>query len=147
MDRAIGHRDDRAPQGEIEVSGAHGGANRDWVIRRIQGAPSNLGHELARSTIAQILKPHGIERTPERFRATHHWPETSAASFVPHVRAVVDSTANTHWRGDSQANAIRRPESVPDPTLKISMKAGNGAVRRLPMRTPPMVFPVREKHR
>ena len=29
--------------------------NRDWGYRRIQGALSNLGHELARSTIAQIL--------------------------------------------------------------------------------------------
>ena len=31
------------------------GANRDWGYRRIQGALSNLGHEIARSTIAEIL--------------------------------------------------------------------------------------------
>src|ERR1700693_5915891 len=30
--------------------------NRDWGYRRIQGALFNLGHELARSTIAEILK-------------------------------------------------------------------------------------------
>jgi putative transposase len=30
--------------------------NRDWGYLRIQGALSNLGHELARSTIANILK-------------------------------------------------------------------------------------------
>ncbi len=35
--------------------------NRDWGYRRIQGALSNLGHKLARSTIAQILERHGIE--------------------------------------------------------------------------------------
>jgi hypothetical protein len=29
--------------------------NRDWGYRRIEGALSNLGHEIARSTIAQIL--------------------------------------------------------------------------------------------
>lgn len=29
--------------------------NRDWGYRRIQGALSNLGHKLARSTIADIL--------------------------------------------------------------------------------------------
>ena len=42
--------------------------NRDWGYRRIQGALSNLGHELARSTIAQILERHGIEPAPERIR-------------------------------------------------------------------------------
>src|SRR5712675_2304292 len=34
--------------------------NRDWGYRRIQGALSNLGHEIARSTIAGILERHGI---------------------------------------------------------------------------------------
>jgi hypothetical protein len=35
--------------------------NRDWGYRRIQGgALSNLGHEIARSTIAAILERHGI---------------------------------------------------------------------------------------
>src|SRR6187200_2387028 len=34
--------------------------NRDWGYRRIQGAFSNLGHDMARSTIAQILEWHGI---------------------------------------------------------------------------------------
>jgi transposase len=40
--------------------------NRDWGYRRIQGALSNLGHEIARSTIADILQRHGIEPAPER---------------------------------------------------------------------------------
>src|SRR5712692_4589338 len=40
--------------------------NRDWGYRRIQGASSNLGHELAPSTIAEILEGHGIEPAPER---------------------------------------------------------------------------------
>jgi hypothetical protein len=34
--------------------------NRDWGYRRIHGALSNLRHELARSTIADILKRHGF---------------------------------------------------------------------------------------
>ena len=42
--------------------------NRDWGYRRIQGALSNLGHKLARSTIAEILERHGIEPAPERTR-------------------------------------------------------------------------------
>ena len=34
--------------------------NRDWGYRRIQGALSNLGHEIAGSTIAEILKRYLI---------------------------------------------------------------------------------------
>ena len=48
--------------------------NRDWGCRRIEGALSNLGHEVARSTIAQILERHGIEPAPERIRKTT-WKE------------------------------------------------------------------------
>ena len=36
--------------------------NRDWGYRRIQGALSNLGHEIARSTIAAILGRHASSR-------------------------------------------------------------------------------------
>jgi transposase InsO family protein len=62
--------------------------NRDWGYRRIQGALSNLGHELARSTIAEILERHGIEPVPERSRKTtwkefltRHWELIVAADF------------------------------------------------------------------
>ena len=62
--------------------------NRDWGYRRIQGALSNLGHEIARSTIAEILERHGIEPAPERCRKTtwkeflsRHWELIVAADF------------------------------------------------------------------
>ena len=55
--------------------------NRDWGYRRIQGALSNLGHELARSTIAQILERHGIEPAPERIRKTT-WQEFLASAGI-----------------------------------------------------------------
>ena len=48
--------------------------NRTWGYRRIQGAIANLGHILAHSTIANILKGHGIEPAPERTRKTT-WKE------------------------------------------------------------------------
>jgi putative transposase len=48
--------------------------NRDWGYRRIQGALANLGHEVARGTIANILKQHGLEPAPERERKTT-WKE------------------------------------------------------------------------
>jgi putative transposase len=44
--------------------------NRSWGYRRIQGALTNLGHMLARTTIANILQRHGIEPAPERSRKT-----------------------------------------------------------------------------
>ena len=63
--------------------------NRDWGYRRIQGALSNLGHEIARSTIADILQRHGIEPAPERNRKTtwreflgRHWELIVAADFL-----------------------------------------------------------------
>src|SRR5437899_7064519 len=52
--------------------------NRDWGYRRIQGALSNLGHEIARSTIAEIRKRHGIEPAPERRRKTT-WKECASS--------------------------------------------------------------------
>ena len=48
--------------------------NRDWGYRRILGAISNLGHNLGRGTIANILKTYGIEPAPERLRKTT-WKE------------------------------------------------------------------------
>ena len=62
--------------------------NRGWGYDRIQGALSNLGHELAPGTIANILKRHGIETAPERSRKTtwkefltRHWDQIVATDF------------------------------------------------------------------
>ena len=56
--------------------------------RRLQGALSNLGHEVARSTIAEILRRHGVAPAPERTRRTswkeflaRHWDLLVAADF------------------------------------------------------------------
>jgi putative transposase len=62
--------------------------NRTWGYRRIQGAIANLGHVLAYTTIANILKRHGIEPAPERNRRTtwkefldRHWDQLIATDF------------------------------------------------------------------
>lgn len=62
--------------------------NRTWGYRRLQGAISELGHKLARSTIAAMLRKHGIEPAPERSRKTtwkeflsQHWEFIVAADF------------------------------------------------------------------
>jgi putative transposase len=67
--------------------------NRGWGYRRIQGAIANLGHILAHTTVANILKRHGIEPAPERNRKTtwkefldRHWDQLVAAdSFTVEV--------------------------------------------------------------
>jgi putative transposase len=59
--------------------------NRDWGYRRIQGALANLGREIARGTIANILKEHGLEPAPERERKTT-WKE-----FLSRHREVIAS--------------------------------------------------------
>jgi putative transposase len=62
--------------------------NGSWGYRRIQGALSNLGHKLARSTIADVLRRHGIEPAPERSHKitwneflAQHWELIVAADF------------------------------------------------------------------
>jgi putative transposase len=62
--------------------------NRDWGYRRILGALSNLAHTIARGTVANLLKQHGIEPSPERNRKTtwkefltRHWELIVAADF------------------------------------------------------------------
>jgi putative transposase len=62
--------------------------NRKWGYRRIQGALSNLGHDLASSTISEILERNGMEPAPERSRKTtwkeflsQHWELIVAADF------------------------------------------------------------------
>jgi transposase InsO family protein len=62
--------------------------NRTWGYWRIQGAIANLGHVLARTTIANILKRHGIEPAPDRNRQTtwkefldRHWEQLVASDF------------------------------------------------------------------
>jgi putative transposase len=44
--------------------------NRSWGYTRIQGALANLGHKVARGTIANILRANGIEPAPERDKHT-----------------------------------------------------------------------------
>ena len=62
--------------------------NRDWGYTRIRGALANLGHRVARGTIANILKQNGIEPAPERLNKTTwreflqaHWEVLAATDF------------------------------------------------------------------
>ena len=72
------------------------GENPTWGYTRIQGALKNLGHRIGRSTIARILKAHGLPPAPTRptswqtfLRA--HWGAISGADFF--------ATEVWTWRG------------------------------------------------
>jgi putative transposase len=60
--------------------------NPTWGYSRIQGAISDLGHQVGRTTVSRILKREGIKPAPERpsswsafIKAT--WGECAAADF------------------------------------------------------------------
>ena len=40
--------------------------NRSWGYKRIVGALDNVGHQVSRETVANILKRHGMAPAPER---------------------------------------------------------------------------------
>ena len=63
--------------------------NPSWGYTRIRGALANLGHQVGRGTIANILKEHGVEPAPERDAHTRwstflkaHWECLTAADFL-----------------------------------------------------------------
>jgi HTH-like domain len=60
--------------------------NPTWGYTRIQGALKNVGHRVGRSTIARVLKAHGLPPVPQRptswqtfLRA--HWGAIAGADF------------------------------------------------------------------
>jgi transposase InsO family protein len=62
--------------------------NHSWGYDRIQCALKNLGHKVAATTIANILKRYGIEPAPERRKKTTwrtflkaHWETFAAVDF------------------------------------------------------------------
>ncbi len=62
--------------------------NRGWGYTRIQGGLANLDHRVARGTIANILREHGVEPAPDRVTKTTwreflntRWDVLAAADF------------------------------------------------------------------
>ena len=75
--------------------------NPRWGYTRIQGALYNLGHEVGRGTIENVLKREGIEpppegggRTPWSVFLKAHWRSMVAADFFT-AEGVVPA-----WVGD-----------------------------------------------
>lgn len=63
--------------------------NSSWGYRRIQGAVGNLGYQICESTVANVLKNHGIEPAPDRDTngswktfLKSHWESLAAIDFT-----------------------------------------------------------------
>ncbi len=52
--------------------------NPSWGYTRLRGALYNLGHEVARNTIKNILLAHGLEPAPERGRLPARSPDLNS---------------------------------------------------------------------
>ncbi len=89
------HRSKRGPgrpgvMKEIEKHIVHfARANPSWGYRRIEGALANLGHHVARTTVANLLRKNGIDPAPERGGRTSwrtflgaHWSTIAAIDFT-----------------------------------------------------------------
>ena len=68
--------------------------NPSWGYTRIQGALTNVGHRVARSTVASILKAEGIPPSRERPTAWRtflraHWVAANGAKRGPRVGTVL----------------------------------------------------------
>lgn len=61
----------------------------NWGYSSIRDRLANLGHRVSRSTIANVLKEHGLDPAPKRGRKTSwtsfikaHWPSLAATDFT-----------------------------------------------------------------
>jgi len=104
--------------------------NPGWGYTRIQGALRNLGHRVARTTIAKILKNAGLSPMPDRptswrtfLRA--HWPALRAADFftteVWTVRGLV--TYYTLFVIELESRRVHIVGSTPHPDEAFMLQA------------------------
>ena len=104
--------------------------NPTWGYTRIQGALKNLGHGVARSTVAKVLKANGIAPAPDRpsswrtfLRA--HWGAIAGADFftseVWTPRGLV--TYYTLFVLDLRSRRVHVAGSTPTPDARFMAQA------------------------
>jgi len=104
--------------------------NPTWGYTRIQGALKNVGHRVGRSTIARVLRAHGIppggqRATPWRTFVQAHWPALVAADFftteVWTVRGLV--TYYTLFVIELESRRVHIVGSTPHPDEAFMLQA------------------------
>ena len=105
--------------------------NPTWGYTRIQGALKNLGHRVGRSTIARMLKRHGLPPVPRRPTALRtflrvHWGVIAGADFF--------TTEVWTWRGlvtyytvftiDLASRRVHMLGSTPNPNEAFMRQVG-----------------------
>jgi putative transposase len=105
--------------------------NQTWGYTRIRGALKNLGHRVGRSTVARILKQHGIPPVPERptswqtFLRAHWGAIAGADSFTTEVwtwRGLV--TCYTVFVIDLASRRVHVVGSTPHPDQVFMRQVG-----------------------
>jgi transposase InsO family protein len=105
--------------------------NPTWGYSRIRGALQNLGHRVARSTIARILKEQGIPPVPERPTSWRtflqaHWGAIAGADlFTTEVwtwRGLV--TYHTRFVIDLASRRVHIVGCTPNPNDAFMVQAG-----------------------
>src|SRR5919106_2961574 len=104
--------------------------NPGWGYSRIQGALRNLDHRVARSTVARVLKDHGIPPVPGRPSSWHtflraHWGVIAGADFftteVWTSRGLV--TYYTLFVVDLESRRVLVVGSTPNPDAEFMVQA------------------------
>ena len=86
--------------------------NPQWGYTRIRGALSNLGHEIARTTVKRIRHDHGIDPAPERSRRMP-WKTFLQAHWGPHGLRSVHRRGAHAGRAPAVPGLLRDRAAVP----------------------------------
>ena len=108
--------------------------NQDWGYVRIQGALANLGYVISSTSVANVLKRHGIDPAPERRRYTiwstflrSHWELLAATDFfhsgslddarVGHLLCALhdpfgDASSPRRWHHNQPKQRLHYPSSA-----------------------------------
>ena len=96
--------------------------NPQWGYTRIRGALSNLGHNIARTTVKWILHDHGIDPAPERrgripwktFLQAHWEGLVACDLFTVEVLTLAGFRRYLHLR--PEGSRTQRPQQRATPT-------------------------------
>lgn len=124
--------------------------NESWGYKRIEGALDNLGFAICSSTVANILKKHGIEPAPSRKRTTNwstfikaHWDvfegidvTTIALWFVGLARVIFGCGSNS--QPNYCASCAKSDEKTPGPPKLAIGTLEDSETTAHPARPPPI---------